>query len=257
MIGIGIITYNREEQFNRILRSVELSSVGSRIIAVKDGGCPKYQSLTYSDTLYEFYEMSDNIGVGRCKNFLIEKLLEKGCTDIFLLEDDCLVKDNGVWDYCISFKNESGLLHFNWNDYRYPRFTTAVFDKHKAALCVNTEGNFSYFHKDFLENIRFDENYKNAWEHIDVELQGETKGFLPAFRIFVSPSELSNYLELVDQGESTISGKSGYKENVAKGYQYFVKKWGKDANQWPVVDMATFYERMKNITLKYANRNSN
>lgn len=255
MIGIGIVTFDREEKFNRVLNSIELSSVG-RIVAVKDGGKPPYKSSSLTNKIYEYYEMSDNIGVGRCKNFLIEKLLEKGCEDIFLLEDDCLIKDNGVWEYCLSFKNESGLLHFNWNDYRYKRFTTAVFDKHKAALCLNTEGNFSYFHKDFLKEIRFDENFKNAWEHIDIEIQGEVKGFLPPFKIFISPSELNEYLELIDDGESTITGKDEYNKNVGEGYQHFIKKWGRDVNSWPIVDLKIFYEKMKEITIKYANRNN-
>lgn len=255
MIGIGIVTFDREEKFNRVLNSIELSSVG-RIIAVKDGGKPPYKSSSLTNKIYEYYEMSDNIGVGRCKNFLIEKLLEKGCEDIFLLEDDCLIKDNGVWEYCLSFKNESGLLHFNWNDYRFKRILTAEFDKHKAAICSETEGNFSYFHKDFLKEIRFDENFKNAWEHIEIEIQGEVKGFLPAFRLFVSPSELSNYLELIDDGVSTIFEDKKAFENVKTGHDYFVKKWGRGVNEWPRIDYKTFYSRMKEITIKYANRNN-
>ena len=256
MIGIGVITYDREEKFNRVLSSIELPFVG-RIVAVKDGGKPPYKNLPYKDQHYEFHQMTENIGVGRCKNFLINQLLEKGCEDIFLLEDDCLVKDNGVWEYCLSFRKESGLLHFNWNDYRYPRFSTAIFHKHKAALCHNTEGSFSYFHKKFLEEIRFDENYINAWEHIDIEIQGEKKGFLPPFRTFVSPAELGNYLEDIDSNDSSITGRENYTERVINGHHYFENKWGKKVNEIGSVDMKTFYEKMKEITIKYADRNNN
>jgi hypothetical protein len=253
MIGIGLITYDREEKFNRVLNSIELSSVGS-IIVVKDGGKPSYKSLPYKDQLFEYYEMTDNLGVGRCKNLLIDKLLEKGCEDIFLLEDDCLVKDNNVWEYCISFRKESGLLHFNWNDYRHGRISTAVFDKHKAAICYDTEGSFSYFHKKFLEEIRFDENYINAWEHVDIEIQGDKKGFLPPFRTFISPSELEKYLENIDTNDSSITGRENYQERVINGHHYLEQKWGKKIEQFQPVDMNTFYEKMKDITTKYAER---
>jgi hypothetical protein len=174
-----------------------------------------------------------------------------------LLEDDCLVKDNAVWEYCVSFSEESGLLHFNWNDYRHKRFATAEFDKHKAALCHNTEASFSYFHRNFLEEIRFDEKYMNAWEHIDIEIQGETKGFLPPFRWFVSPSDLNLYLEDIDTNDSSITNREHYHERVINGHHYFEKKWGKKVNEIAQVDRNTFYEKMKQITIKYANRNSN
>lgn len=256
MIGIGLITYDREEKFNRVLSSIKLDHIG-RIVAVKDGGKSPYKELPYRDDKIEFYELSENLGVGRCKNLLIDKLLEKGCDHIFLLEDDCLVKDNAVWEYCISFAEESGLLHFNWNDYRHKRFATAEFDKHKAALCHNTEASFSYFHRTFLEEIRFDEKYMNAWEHIDIEIQGETKGFLPPFRWFVSPSDLNLYLEDIDTNDSSITNREHYHERVINGHHYFEKKWGKKVNEIAQVDRNNFYEKMKQITIKYANRNSN
>jgi len=254
MIGIGLITYNREEKFNRVLSSIKLDQIG-HIVAVKDGGKSFYNELPYTDQKVEFHQLKENIGVGRCKNFILENLLQKGCEHIFLLEDDCLVKDNNVWDYCVSFAEESGLLHFNWNDYRHGRFATAEFDKHKAALCHNTEASFSYFHKTFLEDIRFDENYMNAWEHIDIELQGEKKGFLPPFRWFVSPSDLNLYLEDIDSNDSSITNRENYHERVINGHHYFEKKWGKKVNEILPVDNKTFYDKMKEITIKYAKRN--
>lgn len=249
MIGVGIATYNREEQFGRILDSIELPAVDA-LISIKDGGKPAY-TQTFP---YDFIELSENKGVAFCKNFLIENLLERGCDHIFLIEDDCLIKDNVVWQYCIEFAKDSGLLHFNWNDYRHKRFATAQFPKHTAALCHNTEANFSYFHRKFLEEIRFDIEFHNAWEHIDIELQGEAHGFLPPFRTFISPSDLGNYLELIDEGKSTITGIGNYQQNVIDGHHYFREKWGKGVNEIPLVSMVDFYEKMKQITLKYADR---
>lgn len=248
MIGVGIATYNREKQFERICQSV---SGVDHVLCVKDGGHPPYQYIPP----FQYIQKETNSGIGICKNILIDGLLEKGCTHIFILEDDCLVKDNGVWNYCIEFSKETGLLHFNWNDYRYPGFMTAMFQKYSAIVSTNTEANFSYFHKDFLKEIRFDPAYKNAWEHIDLEIQGERKGFLPPFRTFVSPSGLNQYLELIDDDKSTITGIGEYNRNVADGHYHFMMKWGKSVNEMTVpVDSKTFYEKMKEITIKYASR---
>lgn len=248
MIGVGIVTYDREEKFYRILDSVKGVD---HIVLVKDGGRPKYQRIPNHD----FFQLTENKGVGFCKNLAINRLLEKGCDHIFLLEDDCLVTDQNVWKYCISFSEESGLLHFNWNDYRYPRFAKASFPNHEASLSHHTEANFSYFHKDFLREIRFDEQYINAWEHIDIEIQGEKLGFLPPFRLFVSPANLGNYLKLIDDGKSTISGKELYQQRVIDGHHHLKDKWGKAINEIDPPNLDEFYEKMKEITMKYAKRN--
>jgi glycosyltransferase involved in cell wall biosynthesis len=247
MIGVAIITYNRPDNFYKILESIKNVD---HIVLVKDGGTPKYTKIPN----YDFYQLTENKGVGFCKNWAIEKLLEKGCDHLWILEDDCLVTDNRVWQYCIEFSKESGLLHFNWNDYRQPRFAKASFPKFEAYLNYHTEANFSYFHKDFLKDIRFDTKYINAWEHVDLELQGEKLGFLPAFRIFVSPANLEKYLKLVDDGESTISGKAQYEERVVAGHHYLKDKWGKAINEFDPPNLDEFYEKMKEITLKYAKR---
>lgn len=247
MIGVGVVTYSREDKFHRVIESIKNVDF---VRALQDGGKPKY----HLEANYQFSQLTDNKGVGFCKNRLIESLLANDCEHIFILEDDCLVKDNKVWEYCISFSEESGLLHFNWNDYRHPRFSTAIFDKHRAALCRNTEANFSYFHRDFLKEIRFDENYINAWEHIDIEIQGESYGFLPPFWTFVSPSDLSTYLEDIGSDDSSITGKENYEHRVVAGHHYLESKWGKKITEIPMPAMNEFYEKMKQITIKYAKR---
>ena len=248
MIGVGVITFDREKQFHRIMQSIKKVD---HIVAVKDYGGPTYQNAP----IYDFVRMNQNRGVGACKNIAIQHLLGKGCEHIFLLEDDCMVKDPKVWEYCIEFSKESGLLHFNWDDYRHSPFASAQFVTRMAILSHQTEANFSYFHRDFLKDVRFDEKYINAWEHVDVMLQGHSKGFLPPFRVFISPADLHKYLEVIDGGESTISGKDQHTERVIAGHHYFRDKWGKPINEMVPPTMDEFYEAMKAITIKYGKRN--
>lgn len=248
MIGIGIVTYNRPDKYCKILESIQKVD---HILSIKDGGKPDYPC--HVDIC-----LPDNRGVGACKNILLNQLLNKGFEHIFLLEDDCLVLNNDVWQYCIDFVKETGLLHFNWNDYRFNRWGIGECGRFKVSLCLNTEANFSYFHKTFLEKIRFDENYFNGWEHADLELQAERLGFAPSFGIFVSPYELNNYLKLIDDGESTITNKDEkYHDRILKGRQYFHKKWGKDILDIYNSDLEVMKKNFSEIRKQYADSNSN
>jgi hypothetical protein len=104
------------------------------------------------------------------------------------------------------------------------------------------------------KNIKFDEKFVNAWEHVDLEMQGCEKGFLPPFRTFICPADLGKCLKLIDNNISTISGKDNYNQRVTEGFTYFTQKWGKSVNDIAPVPMDEFYEKMKKITLKYAER---
>jgi len=250
MIGVGIVTYDREQEYSESYEAINHSSIGVRF-DVKDGGKPDY-TKDYKNLL----TLDENKGVGFCKNLILENLLSQGCDHLFLLEDDCLITDNNVWKYCIDFVKHTGLLHFNWNNYRseddkhYP----AKFPKHDALISYNVDANFSYFHRTFLEEIRFDENYVNAWEHVDVEYQGVLKGFLPAFRMFVSPANLSSYMRVNDNGKSSIVGRPLHHERIIQGYDHWLKKWGKSINDIDGLSMETFKANMTDITKKYGKR---
>lgn len=252
MIGVGVVTYDREKQFFDILKSISKVEV-DHIVCVKDGGKAAYSRKPNHD----FFELRENKGVGFCKNLCIERLLEDGCDHIFILEDDAFVKDNSVWKYCIEFAEETGLLHFNWNNYRSEdrMHIPAAFPNFKALISYNTEANFSYFHRKYLENIRFDVNFVNAWEHVDVEYQGVMQGFLPAFRMFVSPMELGTYLKVVDEGKSTIAGKPLHQERIYAGHKHWIEKWGVDIKDLHPIPMEQFVEKMKEITKKYGQSN--
>jgi hypothetical protein len=252
MIGVGIVTYDREKKFSEAYDAIDYSLI-DKTFHVKDGGKPPYSD---SERYENLWELDENKGVGFCKNLIIDNLLNWDCEHNFILEDDCRVTDNNVWKYCIDFAKHTGLLHFNWNNYRSEdtRHTLVKFPKCDALMSYNVDANFSYFNREFLKNIRFDENYINAWEHVDVEYQGIIQGFLPAFRMFVSPAYLNHYLRTDDGGESTIVGRPLHHERIIEGFHYWGKKWGKNISEIDTLPMEEFKVNMKEITKKYAQR---
>jgi hypothetical protein len=244
-ILIAIITYNRPDLYSKVFESVKDSNID--IISIKDG----------SDVVYEndFFIKNDiNLGVGKCKKQACDYFLSNPKYDhLFILEDDCYVKNINVFDACIGFRNQSGLTHFNWNSYRYKDFLINVnYRNYAAKAYINAEASFSYFDKIFLRKCMFDVQYMNAWEHLDLEMQGHVKAFLPPFRCFVSPDFLDDMLECIDQGESSISGKFMWQERVHKGALHFKKKWGLFVNEIPFPTKDEIIESLKIIKEIYA-----
>jgi hypothetical protein len=251
MIGVGIVTYNRPERFKEAFDAIQNPLI-DRYYHVKDGGSPKYNN--YKD----LHQLPENKGVGVCKNIIIDNLINQGCEHIFVLEDDCLITNEGVWRYCIDFSKHTGLLHFNWNNYREEdkNHVKVMFPEFEALISYNVEANFSYFHRDFLKEIRFDETYVNAWEHVDLEYQGVLKGFSPAFRMFVSPFHLSQFMRVNDAGKSSIVGYPLHKERIVEGYNYWLTKWGNRVTDIGPIPIDKFKGKMQEITKKYAKRNN-
>ena len=59
---------------------------------------------------------------------------------------------------------------------------------------------------------------------------------------------------MIDNNESTISGKELYTERVKAGFEHWMSKWGKPVQEMLPVNNEVFYEKMKAITMKYAKR---
>jgi hypothetical protein len=250
MIGVGIVTYDRPERFQEAYNAIQSPFV-DRYFHVKDGGAANYE-----DDYENLWCLEENKGVGFCKNLIIENLLNEGCDKIFILEDDLLITNNEIWRYCIDFSDHTGLLHFNWNNYRSEDTLhhPAIFPKFDALISYNADANFSYFDKRFLEEIRFDEQYVNAWEHVDVEYQGVLKGFLPAFRMFVSPTHLNRFMRVNDGGTSSIVGRPLHQERIMEGYDHWIQKGNTPINELHPLSMEEFKVNMKAITEKYGRR---
>ncbi|HRO65813.1 MAG TPA: hypothetical protein PKU78_06325, partial [Candidatus Dojkabacteria bacterium] len=107
------------------------------------------------------------------------------------------------------------------------------------------------FHREFLKDIRFDTEFVNAWEHVDLEYQGVMKGFLPAFRMFVSPMGLEKYIRVHDNGRSTILDQPEHQERIKQGYEYWKNKWGVEIKDLHPISMEQFVKNTKKIREAY------
>jgi hypothetical protein len=74
----------------------------------------------------------------------------------------------------------------------------------------------------------FDENYINAFEHIDFAYNLIQKKLAPPFWYFPDLYNSEDFLKEIDGSslDSTITNKKKYKENVKLSAEHFIKKWG-------------------------------
>lgn len=231
-IGLGIITCNRPEFLKQVLKSIPYKRV-DEVVIIDDSTKPlvmsdpinPYENLTY-------LKNEKNVGVGRSKNRAMLNLLNKGCTEIFLIEDDIIIKNANVFDEYIKASKDSGLKHLMFgyhgpanklNKQNNPR-VTVEYSNSKIALNQHCVGGFCYYSRDLLMRIGlFDETFVNAWEHVEHSYRAVLNGYLPAYWWWPDISNSSDFLEELDCSEnnSTIRPRADWRKNIQEGAQYF------------------------------------
>src|SRR3989304_3897995 len=108
-IGIGVITFNRQEMFRSCINSIP--KVDS-IVVINDGR--PYENIVYPQTGITLIQHKKNKGIAKSKNDALRYLLSQGCKHIFLCEDDIAIANpNVINDYIIA-SEISGIFHFNY-----------------------------------------------------------------------------------------------------------------------------------------------
>jgi GT2 family glycosyltransferase len=190
-IGVGITTCNRSDFLESCYNSIKNCDIFELVIVNDGDPIPNFNT----HKKHHFLQNLSNIGVGKSKNKLFRHLLDAGCDHIFIIEDDCIIQDCGVFEMYINAYKETGMPHFNfgpgspWNRKQNdPSIIGDLSKRHlasqetepnpkivfdygkglKIALYDHIVGMFSYFHRSILEEVGlYDEEFYNAWEHVE------------------------------------------------------------------------------------------
>lgn len=92
-IGVAITTRNRPEVLATTLEHVQRFTPGATVIVVDDASTQPGLGITY--------RFAERVGVAAAKNKCIELLIDAGCTELFLLDDDCYPVKEGWTDLYI------------------------------------------------------------------------------------------------------------------------------------------------------------
>lgn len=254
--GIGIITYNRPDYFAKCIASVPKTDM---VVVVNDG--KPYETAVYPDTVSHLIQHNKNMCVGISKNEAMKYMVENGCEHIFIMEDDMEILDLSILETYIRASKASGIMHMNygpgspWNrkggkkeGVPEPRMTVDYggvrlsFYKHTVAM-------FSYFRKCVLEKAGYhDENFHNAWEHIELTARIIHHGFHTPFWWFADIAESSRYIreqENAIENSSILKDRKKWEDNIRKGIEYHIKKYGIHPTQYEDVGAEKTIECLK------------
>jgi len=278
-IGVGIVTYNRPEYLKVLLNSFPQECGIDELIIVNDGK-PLSKDLPYTGKDYDFSHVAwiqneKNLGVGKSKNKALKYLYEKACDYIFLIEDDMLILDSTIFQQYVKASKISGIQHFNYGPGSpfNRKQTIRDFDLHnrhlldeetepnprviidykdsKIALYRHVTGTCSFYTRKAIDTVGYiDENYKNAWEHVDHTYSIIKANLHPPFWWF---ADLANSHELIIPQKNAIGNSSTSKntnewmENVRVNAEKYRTKHGHYPAQAPDTDINTVTSILKKI----------
>lgn len=276
-IGVGIVTCNRPEYLKNLLDSINIQETGINEIVVIDDGQEKTAHTVFSGKIIN---TTGRIGVGKAKNLALKSLMDSSCNYLFIIEDDMLIKEQSVFKQYIAASKVSGIQHFNYGPGSPFNRKQKIqdFDLHnrhllsqdtepnpklildyktcKIALYEHTVAMFSFFTREIIEKVGYiDEQFYNAWEHVDHTYCIIKAGYHPPFWWF---ADLANSQDLLTEAPGAIDNSSianqseQWQKNVYGGRELYLKKHGHYPNQPPYVSKEEVVATIKQIKNKYA-----
>jgi len=255
-IGVGIITCDRPDFLKKCLKSLDIKLI-DEIIIINDG----FDDIDVDDI--EEIKTTGRIGVAKGKNIALKHLYNKDCDYLFIIEDDMIILDNNVFQQYIKAHQKSGIHHFNYGPGSpFNRKQNIEFDLHnrheldqhsepkprkiidygdevKISLFQHTVAMFSFFTRKTIEEVGYiDEDYYNAWEHVDHTYRIIKAGLHPPFWYFADIYNSHLYLteapEAIDKS-SIANDTEQWEKNVYGGREIYKEKHGHYPNQPPYV----------------------
>jgi len=265
-IGVGIITCDRPDYLKKLISSLKDVFIDDLYI-VNDG-----QSKIDAGDIKVYNNIPSRQGVGSTKNRALKYL--KDCDYIFIIEDDVIIKNKDVFQKYIEASKITGIQHFNYgpgspfnrkqnvqfdlhnrhelnqNSEPDPR-VTIDYGKIKISLYTHVAGMFSFFTKEVLQKVGYiDEQFYNAWDHVDHTYRIIKAGYHPPFWWFADIEDSHKYLGEVEGAinNSAIAKQTReWFENVNKGREYYLQKHGHYPNQPPLFTKEEVIHILKKI----------
>lgn len=270
-IGVGITTYNRPYYLQKLVSSLTPCKDIAELIVINDGN--KFKTTPGSVT--KWIDNEFNLGVGKSKNKALKYLLDQNCNYIFLIEDDVVIKNINVFKEYINASVITGIQHLNYGPGSpfNRKQTIPNFDLHNRHLLTETSspnpklvvdykdckielyqhiaGVFSFFTRSVLNDIGLiDEEYKNAWEHVDHTNRIINAGGHPPFWWFADIANSIDYLDVQPdaiQNSTTSKNTDEWLQNVQKNAEIYKRKNGHHPAMTPMANKQTVLQKLKQI----------
>tara|TARA_R110002020_G_scaffold125793_3_gene283182 strand:- start:2534 stop:3316 length:783 start_codon:yes stop_codon:yes gene_type:complete len=252
-IGIGIITCNRPEFFKKCRKSIH-DEWYDHIVVVNDGKGPIF------DARAPVLQTSGGEGVGKAKNKAIKHLLEEKCDFIILVEDDMLFKKNLFKEYVKAHK-KTGIHHFMFA-YHGPANKAGIsggkptprkiIDYGDVSISLNQHcvGAVCFYTKQCLDEVGlYDENYTNAFEHVDHSYQLSKNKYCTPYWWWPDISNSLDYVveQACSEDSSAIRPRNDWQSNIKDAWTKFTDKHGVGPTSVPDTKTETVIQTLKEI----------
>ena len=274
-IGVGIITCNRPDYLQNLLETLVpcIDNIDS-LVVINDG------EAIDNIPIGVLLNNDVNIGVGKSKNKAMQYLLDEECEYIFIIEDDLLIKNPDVFNAYIKASKETGIQHFNYGpgtpfnrkqdivNYDLhnrhllsteskpnPKITIDYSNNVKVDLYEHIAGLFSFFTRKILKEVGLnDEEFYNAWEHVDHTHRIINHKGHPPFWWFADIHDSVDYLTIptdsIDRS-STANDKDKWFASIRAGRELYKTKHGAYPNMTHLLSKDSMIQSLKEIRAKW------
>lgn len=231
--ALGITTYNRPTFADKCFRSVRdaVRPLVSLVSVYNDGSDAKYRA-EYRRAYGRLQDATiidaqENHGVAFAKNRLLETMLEQTDADwLFLCEDDILVKSPEAITEYVRVAEETGIHHFSFAYHGEGNSAGPSISDGQVEYHFHSVGAWCMYSRESLEKVGlFDENFNNAWEHVEMEMRLIDAGFMPGSAAHRYPDvvgssvwlkEIPNSIE-----KSSIRPRDDWESSILQGLRYW------------------------------------
>lgn len=234
-VGLAVITYNRLDYLKQCVEALDKNNWGGasfRMIVRDSGDSDEMQEyLKQQEKKGVWVAWHPNQGVAVTKNVALRTMLNKGCDQLFLIEDDILMQKPNTCVKYMGYAMAHGLHHMNFGKHgpaNAPKEHGRYYGRVWTYLhCV---GAFSYYTKEVIDKVGFiDENFINAWEHVEHSYRISLTGMTTPMWYFADLPDSEQYLREIPNSiaNSSIRPRPDWQKNIEEGKKYWIKKHGK------------------------------
>jgi|TARA_E500000318_G_C3521464_1_gene196593 GT2 family glycosyltransferase len=257
-IGIGIVTCNRNNFFNKCIESIK-EEWYDELVVVNDGDLPlRHPKINIINN-------TKNLGVCKSKNILFKELLNANCDFIFIVEDDMVFKDNAFQAY-INAHKKTGIHHMMFGYHGpinkgnvskgTPRPRKVIdYGDFKLALNSGCVGAVCFYTKESLKNIGiFDEDFnKNNFEHVEHSYRLAKAGYSTPYWWWSDLANSPDYIEeqACSEDNSAIRRGDNWQQKIFESAEIFKKKhgympaWQNSVPDTNIEDIVKFLKKLK------------
>lgn len=229
MIGLGIITYNRPEYFKQSIQGIidHLLEAVDVIYVYNDGSTSEYDYSDLPDKIVVHHD-TQNKGVAHAKNQCLRYLMDKGCDFLFLSEDDVVVQNKGAVVQYIALSRALGTHHLMFANHGPGNDEGTIAEKEGLYEVFKTcVGAWCYYTRDAIKKVGYmDENFSNAWEHMEHTYRICKENMCAPFGHFMDVWDSTQYIKEIPGSidKSAIRQDKVWREKMLKGLYYWKSK---------------------------------